>query len=62
MAVAFPLRPLRLGENRRLNEKAYFSPRRKGAKAPPFISQRPSGGKALISEPFPPEGGTTNIE
>jgi hypothetical protein len=33
--------PLRLGENRRLNKKAHFSQRRKGAKAPPFISQRP---------------------
>jgi hypothetical protein len=33
---------LRLGENRRPNEEAHFSQRRKGAKAPPFISQRPS--------------------
>jgi hypothetical protein len=26
-----PSRPLRLGENRRLNKEAYFSQRRKGA-------------------------------
>jgi hypothetical protein len=24
--------------------------------------QMPSGGKSLVSEPLPPEGGTTNIE
>jgi hypothetical protein len=31
---------LRLGENRHLNKEAYRSQRRKGAKAPPFISHR----------------------
>jgi hypothetical protein len=30
---------LRLGENRRLNKKAYFSQRRKGAKAPLFCER-----------------------
>src|SRR5215831_7041486 len=33
---------LRLGENRRLNKEANCSQRRKGAKATPSISQRPS--------------------
>src|SRR5262245_12178744 len=33
---------LRLCENRRLKKEAYFSQRRKGAKAPPFIFRRPS--------------------
>jgi hypothetical protein len=45
---------LRLGEIRRLNGKARFSQRRKDAKAPPFISQRPSGvtqsAVSLVSE------------
>src|SRR5262245_29560420 len=31
----------RLGENRRLNKEAKFAQGREGAKAPPFISQRP---------------------
>jgi hypothetical protein len=35
---------LRLGENRRLNKEAHLSQRRKDAKGPPFISQKPSVG------------------